>query len=396
MIDVYSKAIEDKIKINRLIAKVEGVKTGPTVVFFGGIHGNENSGVLAIKDAMEGINPVDVKGTIFGIAGNLKALEKQQRFIDEDLNRLWTKDQIQAIKNKANLNTEEFELLELLEILETILETNKPPFYFIDLHTTSSKTLPFITVNDALINRKFSKQFPVPIVLGIEEYLNGPLLSYINELGFVSLGFESGQHDDLRSITNSIAFVYLTLVFSGVVNKEGIMRFTKYYDELKTQAANLFNVFEVIYLYKLKDRDTFKMHDGFQSFQSLKKGTMLAINNKEEIMAPYSGRIFMPLYQKKGAEGFFIIKPIHTFFLKLSSSLRRIKTDSVLALLPGVSWVNKKQGILQVNLKIAKFFAKSFFHLLGYRNRQITETHLRLNNRERVAKTSIYKNESWY
>ena len=369
---------------------------GPTVVFFGGIHGNENSGVLAIKDVLDGVSAMHVKGNIIGIAGNLKALEKQQRFIDEDLNRLWTKERITSIKNKTNLNTEESELLKLLTILNTIIETNEPPFYFIDLHTTSSKTLPFITINDALINRKFSNQFPVPIVLGIEEYLNGPLLSYINELGFVSLGFESGQHNDLRAITNSIAFVYLTLVFSGVLEKDGVIDFNKYYDELKTQSANLVDVFEVIYLYKIKDKDTFKMYDGFKSFQSLKKDTKLANNNNTEITAPYSGRIFMPLYQKKGAEGFFIIKPIEPFVLKLSAALRRIKSDSILTLLPGISWANKTEGILQVNLKTAKFFAKAFFHLLGYRNKQMTSTHLRLNNRERVAKTSMYKNEPWY
>ena len=35
---------------------------------------------------------------------------------------------------------------------------------------------------------------------GIEEYLNGPLLSYINELGYVAFGFEGGQHDDISAI----------------------------------------------------------------------------------------------------------------------------------------------------------------------------------------------------
>ena len=396
MIDVYSKALENKITINRLINKIEGKQPGPTVVFFGGIHGNENSGVLAIKDVLDKINKKDVKGTIYGISGNLKALEKQQRFIDQDLNRIWTKEQIASIKNKTNLNTEESELLELLSILNTVIETNKPPFYFIDLHTTSSKTLPFITINDALINRKFSNLFPVPIVLGIEEYLNGPLLSFINELGFVSLGFESGQHHDLQSITNSVAFVYLTLIFSGVLCEKGDKDFNNYYNKLKIQSSNLVDVFEVIYLHKIKEKDTFKMYDGFKSFQSLKKNTILAINNKTEIKAPFSGRIFMPLYQKQGAEGFFIIKKIKPLALKLSTVLRRIKTDSFLALLPGISWVSKTEGILQVNLKIARFFAKSFFHLLGYRNKQITSTHLRLNNRERVAKTSMYKKEFWY
>lgn len=396
MIDVYSKACDNSITVNRILAKIEGVKPGSTMVFFGGIHGNEPSGVFALKDALKAIDPVQVKGTIYGISGNLKALTLSQRYIDEDLNRLWTKERIEAIKKKTDLNADEAELLELLHVLNHILETEKPPFYFIDLHSTSSKTLPFITINDALINRKFSEQFPVPIVLGIEEYLNGPLLSYINELGYVSLGFESGQHDDLGAIINNKAFIYLALVFAGVLKKDNDTNFLAHYKQLETQAARMVDVFEVIYRHKIQPNETFTMINGFKSFQAINKGTPIATSNNIELKAKYQGRIFMPLYQTKGEDGFFIIRHIKPFFLKLSTLLRRTKFDSLLVALPGVSWLNKAEGVLQVNLKVAKFFAKSFFHVLGYRNKQITKTHLRLNNRERVAKTEVYKTEKWF
>ncbi|GAA3656017.1 succinylglutamate desuccinylase/aspartoacylase domain-containing protein [Flavivirga jejuensis] len=396
MIDVYSKARDNSITVKRILGKIEGSKPGSTMVFFGGIHGNETSGIYALKEVLEGIDALKVKGVIYGISGNLKALKLNQRYVDEDLNRLWTKERIEAIKKKVVLNDDESELLELLTILNTILETEKPPFYFIDLHTTSSKTLPFITINDALINRKFSKQFPVPIVLGIEEYLNGPLLSYINELGYVSLGFESGQHDDLSAITNNRAFIYLALVFSGILKAAAVTNFLDHYKQLQTQAANIIDIFEVIYLHKIQSHETFTMINGFKSFQAIDKGIPIAISNSRELKAKYNGRIFMPLYQTKGAEGFFIIRRINPFYLKLSTFLRRTKFDSLLVTLPGVSWLNKDEGVLQVNLKVSRFFVKSFFHLLGYRNKQITRTHLRLNNRERVAKTGIYKKERWF
>ncbi|UKM65522.1 succinylglutamate desuccinylase/aspartoacylase family protein [Flavobacteriaceae bacterium GSB9] len=396
MIDLYSKALNKSLKIDRIIGKIKGAQPGPTVVFFGGIHGNENSGVFALKEVLYGLNSAHVKGTVYGISGNLQALRKQKRYIKQDLNRLWTKANIELIKLKKDLYADESELLELLELLKDILKNNNPPFYFIDLHTTSSKTLPFITINDALINRKFSQQFPVPIVLGIEEYLTGPLLSYINQLGYVSLGFESGQHDDFSSIINHIAFVNLALVFSGAVEKDSILDFSKHYEQLKRQAQQTFDVFEIVYTYKIKPNENFKMLNGFKSFERIKKGVPLAISNDFNITSPYKGSIFMPLYQKKGAEGFFIIRPINSFFLKLSAILRRLKTDSFLAILPGITWVDKNEGVLQVNLNVAKYFAKALFHLLGYRSRQITKTHLRLNNRERVAKTSMYKKEPWY
>lgn len=396
MIDVYSKARDNRITVNRILGKIEGSKPGSTMVFFGGIHGNETSGVFALKEVLETMDPLKVKGTIYAVSGNLKALQLNQRYVDEDLNRLWTKERIEAIKKKTVLNNDEAELLELLSILNTILETEKPPFYFIDLHSTSSKTLPFITINDALINRKFSKLFPVPIVLGIEEYLNGPLLSYINALGYMSLGFESGQHDDLNAITNNIAFIYLALVFSGILKADHITNFSDHYKQLQTQAAHIVDVFEVIYLHKIQCNETFTMINGFKSFQVINKGVLIAISNRRELKAKYRGRIFMPLYQAKGAEGFFIIRHIKPFYLKLSTLLRRTKFDSLLVVLPGISWLNKAEGVLQVNLRVAKFFVKSFFHLLGYRNKQITKTHLRLNNRERVAKTGMYKKETWY
>lgn len=396
MVDVYNKALDNTISINRILGKIEGSRSGPTMVFFGGIHGNETSGVFALEDVFRELKVSDVSGTIYSVAGNLKALKKHQRYIEEDLNRLWTKAHIEIIKSKTVLNADEAELLAVLETLNDILETNSGPFYFIDLHTTSSKTLPFITINDALINRKFSMQFPVPIVLGIEEYLNGPLLSFINQLGYVSLGFESGQHDDLSAIENHKSFVSLALLYAGVLEEGLNIDFKTHYSELKKEALNTSSVFEIVHLHSIQKNESFKMLNGFESFQPIKKGEKLAVSNTNEIISPFNGSLFMPLYQKRGAEGFFIIKPIKPFFLRLSSVLRRIKTDSFLAALPGVSWVNKEKGILQVNLKIAQFFAKSLFHLLGYRNRQITDTHIRLNSRERVAKTNIYKKEAWY
>ncbi|WP_298237269.1 succinylglutamate desuccinylase/aspartoacylase family protein [uncultured Algibacter sp.] len=381
--------------MKRIIKEIHGEEKGPTLVFFGGIHGNEKAGVIALQEVLKNIKPDELNGSIYAISGNLKALEKNQRYINQDLNRLWTRDNINTIKNKNTLNNEEKELLKLLYFLERILKIKSGPFYFFDLHTTSSKTLPFITINDALINRKFSKLFPVPIVLGIEEYLNGPLLSYINTLGYLSLGFESGQHVDVRSIENNLAFINLVLHYTGAINKAEAYNL-EYYNQLKEESKSLNRFFEITHLHSINKKDSFKMYEGFKSFQKINKGAKIARNNKEDIYSKHDARIFMPLYQKKGAEGFFIIRDIKPFYLKMSIFLRRIKIDNLLVLFPGISWQNKREGVLKVNLKVAKFFAKPIFHALGYRNRQVTKTHMNLYNRERVAKTRMYKEESWY
>jgi hypothetical protein len=122
----------------------------------------------------------------------------------------------------------------------------------------------------------------------------------------------------------------------------------------------------------------------------------MANHNGEQITAYKDTIVFMPLYQVQGEEGFFLIRKIPRWILSFSAFLRRIKFDSFLALLPGVSWSNGSRDKLMVNLKVAMFFSKPFFHLLGYRNRVLDKTHFTMNNRELTAKNEMYKNTWWY
>ena len=104
----------------------------------------------------------------------------------------------------------------------------------------------------------------------------------------------------------------------------------------------------------------------------------------------------MPLYQTKGNEGFFIIKRIPSFFLRLSEIIRKLKMDTLITILPGITWMDKQQGVLKVNLKVAKYLAKQIFHLFGYRNKQRNTKYMLLFNRERTSKKNMYKNLKWY
>ncbi|WP_370390292.1 succinylglutamate desuccinylase/aspartoacylase family protein [uncultured Winogradskyella sp.] len=381
---------------NRIFHHIIGKTPGSTLVFFAGIHGNENAGVKALDMVLPNIKPEQIRGEIYGVYGNIKALKAKRRFLDSDLNRMWTTERLTALKHKSEYKEEDQEQLELNAFIDKLLSTNSKPIYFIDLHTTSSKTLPFITINDALINRKFSKCFPVPIVLGIEEYLEGPLLSYLNKKGFVSLGFESGQHDDPEAVTNCEAFVHLVLNCSGVLKQPVHKNVSIYEDYLKNTSKGVNETFEVIYKHHIQPEEHFAMEEGFISFQNVEKDTLLAYSNEKPVYSNYNAKLFMPLYQKTGNDGFFIIRAIPPIFLKLSEFLRQIKADSLLTWFPGITWEDKKLGVLKANLKVTRFMAKSIFHLFGYRNKQIDENHMLLYNRERVAKKHLYTKEPWY
>jgi hypothetical protein len=384
--------------IDRIIGKVEGERNGPTILFFAGIHGNEPAGVLALEQVLSQLDSKReyIAGTIYGIIGNRAALFNKRRYMDEDLNRIWINTYIDNLEVKVNLLEEEKEMKELLNLIKTITKEKTGPVYFIDFHTTSSKSFPFITINDALINRKFAMKFPVPIVLGIEEYLEGPMLSYINKEGFVAIGFEAGQHQDEKSVKNTVSFIFLTLVLTEAINKNDFDDVDSHYANLEKNASQLKEIYEIVYLHKIAAWDKFAMLAGFESFQPIKKDTNLAIHNEEYVKSPLSGRIFMPLYQSQGSDGFFIIRRIPYWILKLSAFLRKYKTDNLLTLLPGVSWESRDKKVLKVNLKTARFLAKPLFHLLGYRVR-VTEGHyLKLSNRERATKKKMYKKTTWW
>lgn len=393
MTKVYHAALNRTITIDRMIAHVEGAHAGPTIVFFGGMHGNESSGVVALHQVMMELNEIrkQISGNVFAIAGNLQALEKGKRYCHADLNRLWNSEQVDQLKKgKMNGQHEEAqEQQEIYQVLRKIMNDQNGPFYFMDLHTTSSESIPFVVVNDSLLNRKFAEQFPLPMILGIEEYLDGALLSYINELGYVSFGYEAGQHDDLASYENQIAFIYLCLTFAEVVNKEHV-NFCHYYEQLAKTSIASKDIYEIRYRFRIHEGDEFKMCPGYVNFQKVRQGQQLAFRNGKKIIASHTGRVFMPLYQSQGKEGFFEIKRVHPFFLRLSAILRKTKLAHILPFLPGIKWQSAHYDALVVNLKIARFFTKPFLHLLGYRSKQINRTHLVIKNREAASRTEEY------
>ena len=379
---------------NRVIGRIHGAKKGPTLIFIGGIHGNEPSGVKALYqlfDVWQGQRE-KMNGTIYGLAGNLKALAAGVRYIDRDLNRMWTPEKVH--KSETSLEVEDLELQELYGVIQKILDTEEGPFYFFDLHTTSGQTQPFLTVNDSLLNRSYTQQYPLPIVLGIEEFLDGPLLSYINQLGYVAFGFEAGQHQDPEAKENQKAFCQLTLHYTGVLSLDPISR-KRLEEKLRPRQPIVAHFYEIIHRYGIPKGKAFTMDPGFENFDAIDTLQPLAWTEEERVSSPMSGYIFMPLYQGKGDDGFFVVQSIPERFLRWSATLRKYRPERLLTLLPGVSWAGEDKEALMVDLRIARFFTKKIFHLLGYRSRQIDGDHLRMTNREDRSRRDDYKGAPW-
>lgn len=369
----------------RVIGKVLGSEKGPTMVVFAGIHGNEKAGVLAVEKVLDRIREENYyfKGNVHFIMGNITALNQDVRFMDADLNRIWTNDKINALQSDSFLiDSETREQIQIYALVKEILNSDRGPFYFLDLHTTSSPSVPFITISDSLNNRKFASYFPVPVVLGIEEYLEGPLLTFINDHGYTALGFEGGQHTDPESVVNCEYFIWKSLVHSDCINGEQVEN----YDEYRKHFASLccsHQFFEITYRYALSNGQDFKMRPDFENFETIHKDQLLAFSDGKEIRSEQKGRIFMPLYQKQGEEGFFILKKISRFWLNFSRVARTWKIHHFLRLIPGVKQDPENEFILLVDPKIARFLAKDIFHLFGYRQQILKDDKMHFIKRDR-------------
>ncbi len=375
-----------------------GNDDGPTIVFIGGMHGNEPTGVIAIQQV---INELAEQGTVLtgrmiGLVGNMAALKSSRRFASEDLNRLWTQTFLRRWESfsKGTLKEppvdEKHEQLELFTELEPLInderfrprKNTEPQLYFADLHTTSSKSIPFIAINDQIDNRRFGLSFPVPLVLGIEEYLEGPLLSLLNDQGHVALAFEAGQHEDPQSLELHKSFIYTALANAGIFDSGRNGHLESCRDRLNNASQSNHGIFEVVYRKPVSPDDQFVMKPGFTNFSKIRKGDELANDRAGAIVAYRNGKILMPLYQDSGNDGFFIVRNVPKWALAFSRFLKRINFERLLLLLPGVSRSKTQTDALVVNKKVARFLSVEIFHLLGYRRKQDDGNEMIVSRRE--------------
>ncbi len=369
----------------RVIGAWRGAEPGPTLVCTGSLHGDEPSGVLALQRVMRSVEErkPPLRGEFVGLAGNLGAMVAEKRYVAHDLNRHWLPDNIRRARESAldELQHEDFELRELLDTLHDLFDRGRGEVYFLDLHTSSADGQPFVCIGDTLRNRRFAEAFCVPIILGLEEQIDGSLLEYVNNLGHVTVGVEGGQHRAESSVDHHEAVVWLALVRAGLLGESAVPDIDEHRRRLRRASGSLEGFMEVRHRHPIVPTDGFEMEQGFTNFQHIRSGQLLAHDHRGEVHAVQGGRILLPLYQGLGSDGFFIARDVNAFWLRLSAVLRRLGLDRVLHWLPGVRRHPDRDATLIIDTQLARWFALEVFHLLGYRKRRSEEDRLVVSRR---------------
>ncbi len=376
------------LEVDRLVGQLAGEAAGPTLLCTASLHGNEPAGLRALQKVfarLEAERP-RMRGEFIGLVGNLSAVSLGERFIDSDLNRHWSPAKVAALRARradALEDAEDLEAGQLLEEIDSAAARARGEVYCLDLHSTSGESPPFATAMDTLRNRRFALRFPVPHVLGLEEHLDHTLLDHLDGEGFITLGFEGGQHDDPRSVDHCEAAVWLALAETGVlIEPDGVPAVEEARKRLAAATTGLPQAVEVRYRHGLREDDGFEMLPGFVSFQTISEGDLLGRNDRGELRAPEGGGILMPLYQRQGDDGFFVIRKFSAFWLTLSSTLRQLRVDALLPLLPGVHRDLDRPGTLRIDRHVARFYALQIFHLAGYRKKRIEGDQLVVTRRK--------------
>ena len=296
------------MKNKRILGSYTSDKEGPLLFITAAVHGNEPSGVMALKAVFSELNKTQpqIKGTFLGLIANEEAFKESKRYLDEDLNRTWTNENLENPDDNSN---EQQEMLEIIDIIDDYRKKDFTEIYFIDCHTTSSASLPYISVQDIGKNDTWAQQFPIHIIRGFSDIVSGTIDGYFSHRGMTGFAVEAGQHDDKDSAAYHEGCIWIAL-------REVCGLDFDHLPEIPAAALTTIHdtpdpkIFEIIHRFGLKDDDNFEMKPGFENFQPIKKGEILATLNGETIKSTWDAYIFMPLYQSQGNDGFFIVEPV--------------------------------------------------------------------------------------
>lgn len=369
----------------RVLGHIRGGSRGPTLICVAGIHGNEPAGVHAVRRVLArlGDRGNEIAGDLLVLAGNVSALAEGRRYIDRDLNRAWTRERVVELRGGGELDgcVEDREQAELLGRIEDALRVARGPVYVLDLHTTSGPGGIFSAFTDSLAQRAFAASFPVPMILGLEETVDGTLLDMLSERGFIAITVETGQHDEAAAVDRAEAAVWIAIVAAGLLPERLVPEATGARKRLQRDTGHVPRALEMRYLHALVEGDGFAMEPGYSNFQEVVEGQVIAHDRHGYVVVREDARLLMPLYQEQGEDGFFLVREFSPFWMHVSYALRRAGVARFAHLLPGVARVDGSGDEVVVDKRVARFFAKQLFHLLGFRQLEDAGTRLVMRRR---------------
>jgi len=362
------------LDVPRVLGVRDSGRQGPLVIVVAGQHGNEPGGVAAARALLELLPEArgEVHGRLVVLAGNRAALRLGVRHQGRDLNRFWHDGELAEFSTRP-ASADTADLAELRELHATLTRelaaAGAREVTLIDLHTTSAGGAGFTVIPDSIPSRLLARALPLPVILGLEERLEGPLLTWMARQGFTALVLEGGQHDDPTSARACLAGLWVALAHAGLVDA-GHPEVAPSRALLARVSHGLPPVMDLSYVHPIQAGDTFVMEPGWRNFMRVHRDQSLALQNGELVQAPLDGYMLMPLYQGLGREGYFLCRPVSPTWILVSRWLRYSRLEWLLRLAPGVQRLEGREGRCHTRRRLPRV-SVALLHLFGFRKREL-------------------------
>ena len=243
------------------VLEFSSAKPGKTVAIACGVHGNEKCGTEALGRLLPRLKLA--AGKLFIIYGNPRAIEKNTRQIDMNLNRAFKPAEELTAKEKESYERKRAEeLMPYLDQSEALL----------DIHSSAGKkSAPFIICEPHSF--QIAKQLDFPVISSGWDVLEpGGTDYYMNKQGKSGICAECGHHDDLKAVDLAEQTISKFLSLMGIT------------ESISANGKKPQRVVEVYQIYKTKNN--FIPTRDFTDFEQLKEGELIGIDGKSKITAP--------------------------------------------------------------------------------------------------------------
>lgn len=283
------------------VHRLESGLPGPEAMINAVIHGNELCGAIALDTLMRaGLKPT--RGALTLCFVNPNAYNRfdpenptQSRFVDQDMNRVWTSEQLDGPKDSAEL-TRARELRPFYDRTERLL----------DIHSMGTFSDPILLIHGLEKERRFAGKmgYPATVACG-QGHVDGlRLIEYapFNDPGRdrIAVLVECGQHwargSDVVAIDTALYF----LDALGMVDPEFLAA------QVSAPRPAEQMVLEVTDGYNIRTAD-FYFTDDFKGLERFPKaGAVFAVDGGEEVRTPFDDCVLiMPNHRAvKGQRAF--------------------------------------------------------------------------------------------
>ena len=260
---------------------------GISLIIFGGIHGNEPTGIESVIKIHKKIkrNEIELKkGKLTFILGNPEAYRKYKRYINSDLNR--------SFLNNLNSNCEVNRAKEITKFIDSVSRKT----IIIDLHSVSSGTIQMLAYKEeSKDDNEIIKLFGNigTHFMFHNKHLNGTLIDYAQSKGLKCYSLECGNHNSMDTVKFATNQILRVLKIFGMID----------YELENIQDKSDITIYETIETIKGNVTFNTKKLGRLRTGIEIKKGTVYAHDeNKNECVAKETCYIVLPSNKPKARD----------------------------------------------------------------------------------------------